>query len=263
MLDYFCIFTKGGAILWTFQLAALKGEPIQALIRTCLLEERGAEKSFSYTPRDGAAYSLKWRLYNDLGLVFVAVYQRALSLLYVDDLLDRVVTKFVGEFDPAVHNYSAFNDTFRQLVLEAEKQSSERSKIAKGPRPSAKKPNTQNGAKKAATQKAQESEEDDEDGDEGTGSEEADEGGEQGDTHAAESMADRLKKLKLGRRGGRGAAPKAQKASVEEKKPEEKKPKKKQMRNWNNLYAGAEDEEPQRLDFACDSPKKAPMVEEA
>jgi signal recognition particle receptor subunit alpha len=65
----------------------------------------------------------------DLGLVFVAVYQRALSLLYVDDLLDRVVTKFVGEFDPAVHNYSAFNDTFRQLVLEAEKQSSERSKV--------------------------------------------------------------------------------------------------------------------------------------
>lgn len=88
MLDYFCIFTKGGAILWTFQVAALKvrraeasrcclgpgndgrgrgasqGNPIEALIRTCLLEDRSGEKSFTYTPKDGAAYALKWRLHN-------------------------------------------------------------------------------------------------------------------------------------------------------------------------------------------------------
>jgi len=264
MLDYFCIFTKGGAILWTFQLAALKGEPVQALIRTCLLEERSAEKSFSYTPKDGAAYTLKWRLSNEVGLVFVAVYQRALSLTYVDELLDSVVGKFLGEFDVQRQDYSTFNDTFRQLVLEAEKQSAERAKMPRAaPRPSAAK--ASGGGQKAAVQKAAETDEDDEDDDTGSdGDAEQLEPAPQADA-SVETMEDRLKKLKLGRRGARGSGAKAHKPDKEEKKADEKKPKKgKQMRNWNNLYAGqGEEEAPQKLDFACDSPKKAPMVEES
>jgi hypothetical protein len=59
-----CIFTKGGALLWTWQMAALRGLPVDALIRTCLLEERSGEASFSYTPPSGAAYTLKWTLHN-------------------------------------------------------------------------------------------------------------------------------------------------------------------------------------------------------
>lgn len=34
MLDYFCIFTKGGALLWTIQLTALRGNPIDVLVRS-------------------------------------------------------------------------------------------------------------------------------------------------------------------------------------------------------------------------------------
>ena len=59
-----CIFTKGGALLWTWQMAALRGLPVDALIRTCLLEERSGESSFSYMPPSGAAYTLKWTLHN-------------------------------------------------------------------------------------------------------------------------------------------------------------------------------------------------------
>ena len=42
MLDAVQIFTKGGMILfsWSLGLATLKGNPVDALIRTCLLEER-------------------------------------------------------------------------------------------------------------------------------------------------------------------------------------------------------------------------------
>lgn len=42
MLDAVQIFTKGGMILfsWTLGLATLKGNPVDELIRTCLLEER-------------------------------------------------------------------------------------------------------------------------------------------------------------------------------------------------------------------------------
>ena len=123
MLDSFCIFTKGGALLWTIQLAALRGDPVNALIRTCLLEERLGESSFSYTPPSGSAYTMKWTLHNvnmllkffrlwlwtllnfwlclqGLGLVFVAVYQRALKLLYVDELLERVKHEFAQQYKP-------------------------------------------------------------------------------------------------------------------------------------------------------------------
>ena len=64
MLDYFCIFSKGGAILWTWQLAALRGSPVDVLIRSCLLEERAGEKSFTYKPPVGSAYTLKWTFDN-------------------------------------------------------------------------------------------------------------------------------------------------------------------------------------------------------
>lgn len=68
MLDYFAIFTKGGALLWTLQFTtALKHSPLEALnalIRTCLLEERSGDSAFSYAPKAGAAQALKWTFHN-------------------------------------------------------------------------------------------------------------------------------------------------------------------------------------------------------
>ena len=52
--------------------APLRGEPVEALIRTCLLEERAGDAAFSYAA-DAAAYALKWTFHNEAGLVFVAV----------------------------------------------------------------------------------------------------------------------------------------------------------------------------------------------
>lgn len=169
MLDSFCIFTKGGALLWTIQLAALRGDPVNALIRTCLLEERLGESSFSYTPPSGSAYTMKWTLNNvsrgfyvvcpsclqakyftsihavqGLGLVFVAVYQRALKLLYVEELLERVKYEFSQQYKPdqvkettlpclllrnklkpqlrafVQFKYKAFEESFRQMLKDAE-----------------------------------------------------------------------------------------------------------------------------------------------
>jgi signal recognition particle receptor subunit alpha len=39
-------------------------------------------------------------LIQGLGLVFVAVYQRALKLLYVDELLERVKQEFSQQYKP-------------------------------------------------------------------------------------------------------------------------------------------------------------------
>ncbi len=64
MLDYFAIFTKGGALLWAFQLTALKGDPLNALVRECLLEDRSAERSYTYSAGAGGGYTLKWSFNN-------------------------------------------------------------------------------------------------------------------------------------------------------------------------------------------------------
>jgi signal recognition particle receptor subunit alpha len=68
MLDYFAIFTKGGALLWTLQFTtAIKHNPIEALnalIRGCLLEERSADTVFTFTPKTGPQQTLKWAFDN-------------------------------------------------------------------------------------------------------------------------------------------------------------------------------------------------------
>jgi signal recognition particle receptor subunit alpha len=120
MLDYFCIFTKGGVLLWAMSFTALKGDPVNALIRTCLLEDRGGESSFGYNPPSGGGYAVKWHLHNGLGLVFVAVYQRALKLLYVDELLERVTKSFAPKYSPDCFSYPEFDASFQRLLRECE-----------------------------------------------------------------------------------------------------------------------------------------------
>ncbi|KDO59476.1 hypothetical protein CISIN_1g007033mg [Citrus sinensis] len=126
MLEQLLIFTRGGLILWTCKELgnALKGSPIDTLIRSCLLEERSGLASFNYDSA-GAAYTLKWTFHNELGLVFVAVYQRILHLLYVDDLLAMMKQSFSEIYDPKRTDYSDFDEMFRQLRKEAEARAEE------------------------------------------------------------------------------------------------------------------------------------------
>lgn len=132
MLEQLLIFTRGGLILWTCKELgnALKGSPIDTLIRSCLLEERSGDASYNYDA-PGASYALKWTFNNDLGLIFVAVYQRILHLLYVDDLLNMVKREFSQVYDPTRTVYNDFDDVFRQLQKEAEARSVELKKSSK------------------------------------------------------------------------------------------------------------------------------------
>ncbi|ONK57052.1 uncharacterized protein A4U43_C10F16110 [Asparagus officinalis] len=130
MLEQLLIFTRGGLILWKEISNALKGSPIETLIKSCLLEERSAEASFNYDAGGGGgAYTLKWTFSNDLGLVFVAVYQRILNLLYVEDLLMAVRREFEQIYDPKRVKYDDFDEIFRQLREEAEARAEEIKKL--------------------------------------------------------------------------------------------------------------------------------------
>lgn len=73
-------------------------------------------------------------LFQGLGLVFVAVYQKALALLYVDTLLERVKATFVTKFyEPGRFDYKLFGAAFRQLVEEAESRAEQQRLARMGP----------------------------------------------------------------------------------------------------------------------------------
>ncbi|KAG8373407.1 hypothetical protein BUALT_Bualt11G0021100 [Buddleja alternifolia] len=129
MLEQLLIFTRGGLILWTCKELgnALRGSPIDTLIRSCLLEERSGSALYSHDA-PGASYTLKWTFHNELGLVFVAVYQRILHLLYVDELLSMVKQQFSEIYDPKRTSYNDFGDMFLQLKKEAEMHAEEMKK---------------------------------------------------------------------------------------------------------------------------------------
>jgi signal recognition particle receptor subunit alpha len=57
-----------------------------------------------------------------LGLVFVAVYQKSLSLLYVDELLQLVKDKFTPGYKPSVYEYRDFDDAFKHLLKQCEER---------------------------------------------------------------------------------------------------------------------------------------------
>jgi len=85
MLDHISIFTKTRIILWSRALCKLQGNPVEELIDTVLLEEKGGERVASI-----GNYALKWTFINEMEIVFVVVYSKLLTLMYVDDLLTMI-----------------------------------------------------------------------------------------------------------------------------------------------------------------------------
>lgn len=55
-----------------------------------------------------------------LGLVFVAVYQKTLSLMYVDELLGLVRDAFIEGYSPNNYNYEAFGSRFNKILRDCE-----------------------------------------------------------------------------------------------------------------------------------------------
>ncbi|PNH11598.1 Signal recognition particle receptor subunit alpha [Tetrabaena socialis] len=280
MLDFVAAFERGGALLWMLQFTTLRHNPvdaINALVRGCLLEERLGENTFSFAPKSGAPQSVKWTFHNGLGLVFVAVYQKTLSLLYVDELLTTVKDEFVGLYKPGRRGYKQFDETFQRLLREAETRSdvSKRAPTMRSaPAAVAKQNGSSAGQAKNGSAGAQSGSKagGDTDADDdgaaarrppaaaaGKGSaSEGSAGGEDGDTSAAEDAlrafdVSRLPKGMAGRgRGVRGRAPPAPFGAKPDaaKKKEDTAPKKK-ARNWNAVSGGKVDV-PGRIDYTED-----------
>uniref|UniRef100_A0A3B3VA18 SRP receptor subunit alpha n=1 Tax=Poecilia latipinna TaxID=48699 RepID=A0A3B3VA18_9TELE len=134
MLDFFTIFSKGGIVLWCFQGAGVSESftgPVNALIRSVILQERGGNNSFTHE-----ALSLKYKLDNEFELIFVVGFQKILTLTYVDKFIDDVQLHFRDRYKNELEQKGAlkllnntfdFEDRFKKLLREAEETSKARS----------------------------------------------------------------------------------------------------------------------------------------
>lgn len=238
MLDQFSIFTRGGILLWSKTFAPVKGDPLNALIRTCLLEDRTGEASFSYVSSLGGSYTIKWTLNNKLGLVYAAIYQKNLKIGYVESLLQKVDRAFSKEYADEKNVPIGFEDSFMVLLEDAEREKKE---AAFQP--------------KKGKQEEQQRQQENEAADTGAEEELVDEveigkagEGEDGPAFNAEV----LKKKMLGKKGG---AP-----TIQPKKGDAKK-KGKKARQWNDF--GIEQSVPEtNLDFTEGAPPEEATMQQ-
>ncbi|XP_015682888.1 signal recognition particle receptor subunit alpha [Protobothrops mucrosquamatus] len=137
MLDFFTIFSKGGLVLWCFQgvrgPAAACTAPVNALIRSVLLQERGGSNSFNHE-----ALTLKYKLDNQFELVFVVGFQKILTLTYVDKLIDDVHKEFRDKYRNEFQQKGTLgilNGTFdfKEDFLRLQREAEESSKIRPPP----------------------------------------------------------------------------------------------------------------------------------
>ena len=73
MLDFVCVFTTGGVVLWYRSFCDLKFGLLNIFIKNILLEEKTAQTQYNYQD-----YVLKWKVQNDMKLIFAIIYKEIL-----------------------------------------------------------------------------------------------------------------------------------------------------------------------------------------
>src|SRR5271169_6753801 len=112
MLDLFTVLTSGGIVLFQRSQAASANSPaylIDRVISDVFLQERSSEREYA---KDGC--TVKWTFANELGLIFVAVYQKILELTWVDELLITVKRMFLKSYADS-HNGRDTRAPFKDL----------------------------------------------------------------------------------------------------------------------------------------------------
>lgn len=98
MIDYACIFTTGGVVLWckAFCDTGFKIDIVNLFIKNVLLDEKTIHKN-SYSMQDSV---LRWKMHNDLKIVFAIVYKEILQLTMIDEFLEMLEYDFKDKVFP-------------------------------------------------------------------------------------------------------------------------------------------------------------------
>ena len=109
LLDFFCIFSTGGLILWYKQFVNSKIDSLlNYLIKTILMDQKRTKDTLSI---NGTV--LRWKVSDENKLIFVVAYQEAYSLLYVDKLINMVLTDFIkNDLDKTSRQGAVYLDSY-------------------------------------------------------------------------------------------------------------------------------------------------------
>lgn len=95
MIDAVYIFTRGGLVLWSFELIPVESGVLDSFIKNFLLEHRAGENK--YSAKD---YEFQWLSVNRLHAFIVVVYKGILQGSYVDTLLNGLKAKVIQRSIP-------------------------------------------------------------------------------------------------------------------------------------------------------------------
>jgi signal recognition particle receptor subunit alpha len=95
MFDYFCIFTTSGVVLWYKAFVEMKFDLINQLIKDIMIEEKTAKNQYTFK-----GSIIKWKIANELNLIFTVVYKEVLHLSFVEELLDLIKIEFTKKVVP-------------------------------------------------------------------------------------------------------------------------------------------------------------------
>jgi signal recognition particle receptor subunit alpha len=99
MIDYACIFTTGGVVLWCKAFCdsnLLKLDIVNLFIKNVLLDDKMGSRS-SYGVQDNI---LRWKMHSELKIVFAIVYKEILQLTMIDEFLDMIKYDFINKVWP-------------------------------------------------------------------------------------------------------------------------------------------------------------------
>ncbi|KAI9026263.1 SRP54-type protein [Hyaloraphidium curvatum] len=139
MLEQFVALTRTGIVLYSEPAASPKpDDPVALLLRDVLASAAAHPAGGSRPVFRAGGFEVKWRVDNELDVVFVAVYRAALGLDHVDELLDRAAKAFARQYGARVRDPAGlisdedydFADRFRKLRIEAE---GDRARPRRGP----------------------------------------------------------------------------------------------------------------------------------
>jgi signal recognition particle receptor subunit alpha len=141
MIESVVVLTKGGLVLWSHTEPGIKGNPINTLIRSVLLEDRTGARSFNVDQ-----YTIKWALSNDVDLIFVIVYTQFVQSGYnvEEEVLEIVRDKFSERYKSELQTAKqqgqhilsetvpfAFDSEYKNIVRAVELRANEKKEAKK------------------------------------------------------------------------------------------------------------------------------------
>ena len=142
LVDAATIFTRGGLVVWSFKMNHVDDGIFNGLVRDILLEEKSAVNTYAT-----GGFNLRWKLENELNLVYAVAYQGIAPTSFMDAILDNLHSAILTETanNPNVASIDLSNLDFRALVMKADKQSKVAKKAPTATSPDQKKKNAKEG----------------------------------------------------------------------------------------------------------------------